>query len=166
MGYSTDFEGKFEPLTAEHAAYLNKFSDTRRMKRNASKTRLRPDPIRLAAGIKDVGPEGAYFVGETGYAGQDRADDISDYNGTPAGQPCLWCQWVPTSDNMGIEWNGAEKFYDYVDWLNYLIEHFLGPWGYVLNGEVRWFGEDRSDMGKIVVKNNVVSTKAARVSYR
>jgi hypothetical protein len=35
----------------------------------------------------------------------------------------------------------------------------------VLNGEVEWEGEDRGDMGKIVVKNNDMSTRAGKVSY-
>lgn len=167
MGYTTDFNGRFnldKPLTEEHSAYLKQFSETRRMKRDASETRKRPDPIRKAVGL-GVGPEGAYFVGAKGFAGQEHSSDIVDYNSPPEGQPGLWCQWVPTEDNAGIEWNGMEKFYDYTEWLQYLIHHFLAPAGYVLNGEVEWQGEDPSDIGKIVVKDNEVSERAGRVVY-
>lgn len=167
MGYTTDFYGRFEldrPLSEAHAAYLNQFSDTRRMKRDASKTALRPDPIREAAGLP-VGDEGAYFVGETGFAGQDNGPDVLDHNRSPNGQPGLWCQWVPTSDRAGIEWNGGEKFYYYTEWLKYIIEHFLKPWGYVLNGEVEWCGEDRHDVGKIVVDNNSVKALDGFITY-
>jgi hypothetical protein len=37
MGYTTDFSGEFKldkPLTDEQAIYVNKFADTRRMKRD------------------------------------------------------------------------------------------------------------------------------------
>jgi hypothetical protein len=33
---------------------------------------------------------------------------------------------------------------------------FLAPWGYVLNGEVEWQGEDEEDTGKILVVDNSV----------
>jgi hypothetical protein len=167
MGYTTDFEGRFDlnkPLTEEHSAFLTKFAETRRMKRDASKTRTRPDPIRKAVGLA-VGPEGAYFVGEGGSFGQDSGPDVLDHNSPPTGQPGLWCQWVPTADNTGIVWDGGEKFYNYTEWLTYLIDHFLAPAGYVLNGEVEWQGEEPDDIGKLVVKDNQVSELAGRKVY-
>jgi hypothetical protein len=163
MGYTTDFHGQFDldrPLTLEHAAYLRKFAQTRRMKRDAAKTELRDDPIRKAVGLP-VGPEGAYFVGEEGYYGQSTRPDVVDRNDPPEGQPDLWCQWVPTEDLEGIEWDGGEKFYEYVEWLEYIIEHFLRPWGYVLNGSVKWQGESFDDRGLIVVKKNDVGVTEA-----
>jgi hypothetical protein len=41
-------------------------------------------------------------------------------------------------------------------WLKLVIEHYLAPRGYVLNGEVTWEGEDRDDCGTIFVKDNQV----------
>ncbi|WP_263359522.1 hypothetical protein [Acidicapsa ligni] len=41
-------------------------------------------------------------------------------------------------------------------WLRLVIEHYLAPRGYVLNGEVTWEGEDRDDSGTIFVKENEV----------
>jgi hypothetical protein len=41
-------------------------------------------------------------------------------------------------------------------WLRLLIEHYLAPRGYVLEGEVTWEGEDRDDCGTIFVKDNQV----------
>lgn len=72
--------------------------------------------------------------------------------------PGYWCQWEPTEDKMHIEWDGTEKFYNYIEWLNFIVKHFIEPWGYVLNGSVKWQGEDRKDVGKIKVFDNVVST--------
>ncbi len=160
MGYTTDFSGSFKldkPLAPEHSAYLSKFAGTRRMKRNATEAETLTDPIRESAGLP-IGLEGGFFVGGTGFAGQHNDKSVVDYNIPPAGQPGLWCQWVPSVDSSAIEWDGGEKFYDYVKWLKFLIVNFLKPWGYVLNGEVAWQGEESSDIGKIIVKDNVVTT--------
>ncbi len=172
MGYSTDFNGEFEldkPLTEAQRLYLKAFGDTRRMQRDEQITAQRPDPLREAVGLP-VGLDGGYFVNEEGHAGQgkeifSRPDDVTDHNGAPRGQPGLWCQWAPTEDGMRIEWDGSEKFYNYVEWLKYIIENFLKPWGYVLNGEVEWNGEDSGDRGQIVVKNNVVKTRKAVTTF-
>ncbi len=167
MGYTTDFSGQFrlnKPLTVAQKLFLEQFAHTRRMKRNGAATEKLDDPARLAVGLP-IGNEGAYYVGDSEDFGQKQTPDILNYNSPPAGQPGLWCQWVPTEDGMAIEHDGGEKFYDYVEWITYLIEHFLKPWGHVLNGEVTWQGEESSDIGEIVVKKNVVKTKQGRIVY-
>ena len=90
---------------------------------------------------------------------------VMDHNSPYREQPGLWCQWVSTPDGSGIEWDGGEKFYAYVAWIEYLIQHFYSKWGYTLNGEVRWQGESSEDMGKIVINNNVVTEKNGHVVY-
>jgi uncharacterized protein (TIGR02996 family) len=142
-------------LQLEHAAYLRQFSYTRRMKRDARKALHMPDPRRVAVGLQ-LGKEAAYFVGGQGHRGQDRDDSIRDYNKPPAGQPGLWCHWVPNADGTAIVWDKGEKFYSYVEWLEYLIEHFLRPWGYLLNGRMDWEGQDPDDVGTILVRDNRV----------
>lgn len=168
MGYTTDFTGKFnldKPLTPQHCAYLEAFAQTRRMQRNAEATATMLDPIREVVGLP-IGEQGGYFVGSPRDYGTDHTPDVTNYNNPPAGQPGLWCQWTPTEDGTAIEWDQGEKFYDYVEWLEYLIEHFLKPWGYVLNGAVDWQGEERGDIGRILIVNNAVSTKAGKVVYK
>jgi len=163
MGYTTEFSGQFDldkPLTPEHAAYLRQFAQMRHMERNAVKTAKLDDSIREAVGLP-VGPEGAYFVRDGDRYGQFSRPDVLDYNKPPKGQPGLWCQWVPTDDLKGIEWDGGEKFYEYVAWLKYIIEHFLKPWGYVLSGSVEFQGEQFDDRGLIVVQDNDVGTTEA-----
>lgn len=90
-------------------------------------------------------------------------NELKKYNvedhGHEQGTPGAWCGWIPTEDGMGIAWDYREKFYDYTEWLGYLIEHFFKPWGYVVNGEVMWQGEDVGDMGTIYVKDNVVTAQ-------
>jgi hypothetical protein len=160
MGYTTEFEGRFNldrPLTEEQAAYLRMFSRTRRMARDASRTALRSDPTREAVDLP-VGTEGEYFVGEDGWAGQDNGPDVVNGNNAPSTQPGLWCQWVPTEDLAGIEWDGGEKFYRYEEWLRYIVENFLQPWGYTLNGEVTWEGEESDDTGTLYAIGNYVGS--------
>lgn len=153
MGYTTDFNGRFKlnrKLKKADQTFLAKLSETRRMKRNVG---------------PEFGVEGEFYVDGKGFAGQDEDSTILNYNEPPETQPGLWCQWIPSKDGKFIEWDGGEKFYDYVKWLKYLIEKILAPRGYILNGEVEWQGEDNRDVGKIVVTNNVVTTKQGRVVY-
>lgn len=151
MGYTTDFTGAFAlspALTPPQIAYLKKFSENRRMARPAN-VEHHDDPLRLAVGLP-FGPEGAYYTGSKAHAGQD--NDAIDFNRPPKGQPGYWCDWVPTDEGDGIVWNEGEKFYDYTEWLNYLIKHFLKPWGIAISGEVEFQGEEPDDFGVVRIK--------------
>ena len=79
-------------------------------------------------------------------------------------QPGLWCQWQ-LDDETTLSWDGSEKFYNYIEWLQYLIAHFFEPWGIKLNGECFWQGEDNSDMGKIEITDNVINIYETEVEY-
>lgn len=152
MGYSTDFTGHFSvtpTLTSTHAAYFRAFSETRHMIRDEKVCASLLDPVREAA-ILPIGREARFFTGE------DVAGSVLAYNNEPEGVPGLWCQWVPTEDGTGIEWDQGEKFYEYEAWLTYLIKTFLDPWGYELNGTVQYRGEDPEDFGVLVVENNLL----------
>lgn len=165
MGYTTDFAGQFRldrRLEPAHHAYLDQFAEIRHMWRDVAITRTREDPLRVAVGLT-VGVDGEYFVGEVGFRGMGRstksADGILSYNDSPQTQPGLWCGWKPSQCGNYIEWDGKEKFYNYVDWLQYIIDNFLVRWGYTLNGEVAYQGESEEDFGKLFVFNNRI-TKA------
>lgn len=153
MGYTTEFEGKFTispPLSYEQMEYLKEFSETRHMRLNAKLLISKPDPVREAAKLP-VGEEGMYCL-------KAEYKEIVDYNMPPAGAPSLWCDWAPV-DNSTLAWNGAEKFYDYAEWLQFIISHFLKPWGRTLSGVVSFQGENHSDRGIIsVTDNNVIVT--------
>ena len=167
MGYTTDFHGEFKldrPLDPNHKTYLEKFSETRRMLRDAMKASKLADPVREAVNLP-IGEDAGYFVGGRGFAGQDNDESVKNHNGNPANQPSLWCGWIPNEDGTAIEWNGVEKFYEYIDWIKYIIENFLKRWGYTLNGEVEWEGEDRDDFGKIVITDNTVKVQNGYRSY-
>lgn len=152
MGYTTDFSGQVTvspPLNEDEIAYLNKFAETRRMLRK----------------------NGPYYVQGTGSWGQGHDPDVEDYNSPDPSQPGLWCKWVPTEDGTGIIWNEAEKFYDSVEWMQYLIDHFLRPdapgktqtvdgnhffhfGDHTLNGVIAAQGEDEDDQWFLVVRDN------------
>ena len=147
------------------------------------------DPIEI------YGKDGEYFVGGTGHAGQDHDKSVIEYNTPPGQlswketshmdfnssyklqlerikngecQPSLWCLWVVEQDENGnqfVVWDGGEKFYEYIAWIRYLIDHFFKPWKVRLNGEVFWIGEDDGDRGKIVIKNNVVKVYLAKSTF-
>jgi hypothetical protein len=167
MGYTTDFGGSvtIEPaLKDEHREFLIGLANTRRMKRDAVIAETLDDPVRIAAGLP-IGEDGEFFIGADGFKGQTDDASVQEYNCPPENQPGLWCQWVPTEDGDGLEWDGGEKFYNYIEWMEYIIEKLLKPWGYTVNGEIEWFGEDYDDRGIIVVENNDVDSKIGRVVY-
>jgi len=167
MGYTTEYYGVFKlskPLTAAQAAYLKAFSETRRMARRSEVVEAMDDPVRQAVNLP-VGDDGEYFVGGTGFYGQDKDRSIIHYNRPPKSQPGIWCHWIPTEDGAGIEWDGGEKFYDAREWLEYLIHNFLERWNIVMDGEAQWQGEDHGDVGLLVVKGNEVFEKRGKVVY-
>ncbi len=157
MGYSTEFYGSFAvspTLSPQHSAYLAAFSESRRMIRDPTPLENRPDPLRTAVGLP-LGPQGCYHVGTSGRLASLTEDSpVLNGNCPPEDQPGLRCQWCPSPDGTSIVWDEGEKFYLYVDWLRYLIEHFFEPWGYTLNGEVKWSGQEPSDTGVIRVVSN------------
>lgn len=156
MGYTTDFDGSFTctpALNENQIAYLEEFSNTRRMMRNVAILATMSDPLREAVGLP-LGEEGEFFVG-----GESNKSSILEYNAPPSTQPGLWCQWVPADGGTSIEWDGNEKFYNYIEWIKYINEKFLKPWGIVLEGTVSWSGENSGDVGVIVAKDGKIRYK-------
>lgn len=159
MGYTTSFRGSFDfsrSLTDDEHAFLGPFCASRRMKWDVAKLQaeFKGEHGNPFTPEDPYGPEGAYFTFDND---QEcfKHPAVVDSNEPPAGQPGLWCMWT-FSDNT-MYWNGGEKFYNYVEWLQYLIDHFFGPWGIKLNGAVQWEGEDPTDLGVISVRNNRVN---------
>ena len=158
MGYTTEFTGHFTispPLEPEQVRYLQTLSETRRMRRNEFSVAKLPDAVRKAVGLP-VGQDGQFYVGSTANFGQSQTSDVVDYNEPPRGQPGLRLQWVPSDDGGSLEWNGSEKFYYYVEWLDYIAANFLIPWGRKLDGIVRYQGEEADDFGEIRAHSNVI----------
>lgn len=159
MGYHTDFNGEFScspALSADHLAYLERFAQVRHCKRDVKVLETIDDPLRVAVGLP-IGEEGEFFVGDTASA------NATEGNGVNKHQPGVWCQWVPTEDGAEIVWDEGEKFYDYVEWIEYLVENFIKPWGYKLNGAVNWNGDEPDDVGTIQVFDNEIVVTTGQV---
>ena len=75
--------------------------------------------------------------------------------------PGIWCQWIINS-NGRLLWNGGEKFYYYVEWLQYLIDEYFKPQGYELNGKINYRGERLDDIGMIYIKENNIQQICGR----
>ena len=150
MGYTTYFNGEIQiepPLNDEEISYLNKFSASRRMKRD----------------------QGPYYTG-------DDKSGVENYNKPPECQPGLWCQWVPCRDGEVLVWDEGEKFYNAAEWMAYIIQHFLEPDAvakqanpaafaefvpHVLNGKIEAVGEDPDDRWQLEVIDNAVYFRLA-----
>lgn len=146
MGYSTDFIGSFQvdrEVDDSTLELLVGIATTRRMARKVG---------------PEFGIEGEFYI-KTDNLG------IMSFNEPPVTQPGLWCHWLLCDDNRRtIAWDGAEKFYNYVEWLEYLIAKILAPRGYKLSGDVAWHGEDHYDRGTIVVRENVVKVINSKIN--
>lgn len=71
--------------------------------------------------------------------------------------PSDYLQWIFTPDGMEIKWDGEEKFYGYVIWLKWIVDKFLIPNGYILNGTVKYQADDDKDeRGFLIVQKNII----------
>ena len=123
-----------------------------------------------------MGPYGLYYVGpENACRGIIDFESIIDLNSyTPEElaeirkkwtAPGYWCDWHINEKTGVVEWNDSEKFYNYIEWLKFLVDNFFEPAGYKLNGEIFWEGEERDDNGVIVVKDNNIYTYNGTTVY-
>lgn len=91
---------------------------------------------------------------------EDEYNQLFEYNDDPdvieGSKPDSYMQWVPDESMQAIVWDGGEKFYYYVEWLEWLMALLLRK-DIVANGELIWQGESVGDVGKITVVDNVVS---------
>jgi hypothetical protein len=152
MGYTTDFTGNFKinkKLDKQTYDLLTDLATTRRMVRN----------------VEGFGIDGEFYTLDRDDFGQGKNINIVDYNKPPRTQLSLWCHWIPTKDGTKIKFDGGEKFYNYGEWLTYLIDKVLAPNGYKLNGEAEWKSEDSSDLGIIRVIDNVILLHSSKVVY-
>ena len=75
-----------------------------------------------------------------------------------AGMPGFWCDYE--TDGKTIGWNGSEKSYHMLEWMQLLIKRFFSKWGCILNGSLQAQGEDPSDEWSLVVRDNITSRKS------
>jgi hypothetical protein len=154
MGHTTDFVGNLTVaprLNDTEIEFLNAFATSRRCRR----------------------PGGPYDVPGNPGAG-DWRDFPTDLDNLPAtGQPGLWCNWEVCWEGDCLCWNGTEKSYRMVEWLRYLIEHFLKPgakaqpdprfsgftFDHVVSGMVVGCRRDTKELFAVRVTDNRVRTR-------
>ena len=162
IGYTTEFKGsfnlKFNDKTKEEyvVKLVNDLASTRRVKRDLSKIQDQLDKP-----YTDYGIEGEFYTEGKGFMGQDSDPSVLNNNYPPSTQPSLWQQWVINvdNDNYILEWNQEEKFYNYTEWLEYLIEKIFKPCNVSISGSVEYRGEEWSDIGTITIKDyKVINT--------
>ena len=107
-----------------------------------------------------------YTTKFSGYIGLSRklslkeAKQVLDFNEDPESisgdHPNSYMQWVPSESLDAIVWDGQEKFYNYVDWLKWIVK-WLSDLGIKSSGELFWSGESAGDTGRIQVIDGIVS---------
>ena len=160
MGYTTEFTGSLTitpPLNINEVVFLRKFNATRHCTHKVTPYAMDATGGCTGRSCIDSGP----------------------------GVPGFWNKWKSSDDGTELLWDGREKFYSYVEWLDWLITHFFKPdpechgaeipiingmgmssapsvfpaSGHLLNGIIEWEGEESSDVGRIVVCDNVIFTQ-------
>ena len=84
----------------------------------------------------------------------------------------MWCLWGLIDHGNALGWDGGDKFYWYVEWIQYLIGHFIQPWRYKITGKVFWesevfyhWSEEQKEeapcisKGEIIIQDNVIDVK-------
>jgi len=84
--------------------------------------------------------------------------DSEDEPDSPGG----YCQWELTGDGTGLRWDGGEKFYDYDDWLQWIVDTILAPAGVGLSGSVQYQGESIGDFGVLTVVDGKVAKRKTK----
>lgn len=172
MGYTTYFFGQFQlnkQLTPELSTYLKNFANMRHYTRNFETLKKienaliypphldeNTTPPELIAVDSSVDNEIEKTLHPFSHSDKPKENYCIKYNQPQEGCPGLWLQWIPNETDDAIEWDGGEKFYHYVEWLEFLIKNIFEPNGYVLNGTVSYEGEDSDDFGNIICENNKV----------
>ena len=159
MGYSTYLKGEImvsPPLNKGEIEFLTAFNRTRHSQNKSS-------PYDVFAGKLELRRDASF---------RGVVKNSTCYEGMPG----LWCHWIPSKDGSHIKWDGAEKTYDFSEWLSYLIVHFLGLEpkayqylnflkGHALSGVVEAYGERHDDLWRIVVYDSIVSVQKGIIVY-
>lgn len=61
-----------------------------------------------------------------------------------------YLQWAPGEDLQSFVWNQEEKFYEYVEWLQFVVDR-LKEIDVGVSGQITWSGEDTGDTGVITI---------------
>jgi len=96
-------------------------------------------------------------------------------------EPDSYCSFEPDDSGAFVEWSYREKTSDAVEWVQFLINHFLREgaiastssdeqfegftFNHILNGELEADGEESRDLWLLKVVNNRVTRHEAIITY-
>lgn len=141
MGYTTEFEGRVTVTPPLNPAEIAY--------------------LNAFADTRHIDGRDVYDVSDRGPRGNVPGPEVPGY----------YCQWVPTEDGTGIKWDGSEKFDYSVEWMQFLIDHFLRPgahaqgrpgfegfaFDHTVNGRIEAQGERVGDVWTLVANRNCVA---------
>ena len=82
---------------------------------------------------------------------------------TDPAPPKGYMQWVPDESLQRIVWDQNEKFYDYEQWLKWIVAA-LASWGIEAAGSFKWQGDSVGDIGELLVIDGNVTSNTGAVS--
>lgn len=82
---------------------------------------------------------------------------------TDPAPPRGYMQWVPDESLKRIVWDQNEKFYDYEQWLKWIVAA-LASWGVEAAGAFKWQGESVGDVGELLVVDGLVTSNTGTLS--
>lgn len=82
---------------------------------------------------------------------------------TDPAPPKGYMQWVPDESLKHIVWDQNEKFYDYEQWLKWIVAA-LASWGIEAAGSFKWQGESVGDIGELLVVDGHVTSYEGKVN--
>lgn len=91
-----------------------------------------------------------------------KLNNFDPYQDQNPSYPELICQWIVADDKKHIVWDRVEKFYFFIEWLEYIIKYVLKPKNYILSGELIAEGDEDDDFGRIIITNNNVKYNKAK----
>ena len=191
MGYTTDFKGSLtlsKPLTEEQLKWYNDWKSIRKCSRDSQK--LMEEYKGKYSLDGDYGVDGEFFgyvpkkyLDENGdgiwydengdyirdidsYSGWIGGDSVKQFSINPnfgynPNQPkgSNWCRWKIEGNQL--LWDGREKFYNYVEWLEYINKNIFSKWDITFTDqtEIKWSGEDVEDCGVIYIEDGWIYDK-------
>lgn len=148
LGLLYKIEGRFriEPrLKIEQIRYLRKFSARSKRGYHPEECSRYEDPIRIRAGIPEVGSGGQYYTG----------DNECFFGMVESPFPSSRCTWNVSGCGNYIVSNEAMARHPAAEWMQYIVQHFMVRWDRTVNGSALVEEIHPSRKGRVIVENNV-----------
>lgn len=156
MGYDTNFDGSIDiqpALSKELTDYIRQFSNIRHFKRDISKIHELNGGLGLSFCLNgNPGEDGCFYIGN-----DLKTDLVSVSNDEVLDGLSYWCDFTVKPDGTKILWTQAGKTRCGLEWVTFMINHLIAPFGHVCNGKFECQGDNFDDKWEICVENNEVT---------